>query len=55
MSIKVSIDASGGDFGIPVTINAGIIALKTFSDLKIAFVGDEKDINNEIKSSNFSM
>ena len=51
MSIKVSIDASGGDFGIPVTINAGIIALKTFSDLTIAFVGDEKDIKNEIKSS----
>jgi glycerol-3-phosphate acyltransferase PlsX len=51
MSIKVSIDASGGDFGIPVTINAGIIALKTFSDLTIAFVGDEKDINIEIKNS----
>ena len=54
MSIKVSIDASGGDFGIPVTINAGIIALKTFSDLTIAFVGDEEDINKEIKNSSIS-
>ena len=51
MSIKVSIDASGGDFGIPVTINAGIIALKTFSDLTIAFVGDEKAIKFEIKNT----
>jgi len=47
MSIKVSIDASGGDFGIPVTINAGIIALKTFNDLTVAFVGDEKAIKKE--------
>jgi fatty acid/phospholipid synthesis protein PlsX len=54
MSIKVSIDASGGDFGIPVTINAGIIALKTFSDLTIAFVGDEEVINKEIKNSSIS-
>jgi len=51
MSIKVSIDASGGDFGIPVTIKAGIIALKTFSDLTIAFVGDENAIKKEIKNT----
>jgi glycerol-3-phosphate acyltransferase PlsX len=51
MSIKVSIDASGGDFGIPVTINAGIIALKTFNDLTVAFVGDEKAIKKEINNA----
>ena len=51
MSIKVSIDASGGDFGIPVTINAGIIALKTFNDLAVAFVGDEKAIKIEINNT----
>ncbi len=50
MSIKVSIDASGGDFGIPVTINAGIIALKNFSDLVVTFVGEEEDITNEVNS-----
>ena len=51
MTIKVSIDASGGDFGIPVTIKAGIIALKKFSDLMITFVGDEKAIAKEINNS----
>ena len=55
MSIKVSIDASGGDFGIPVTINAGIIALKTFSDLEVAFVGDEKVIKKEINNILFAL
>ena len=35
MSIKVSIDASGGDFGFPVTINAGINALKAYDDLMV--------------------
>jgi len=49
MSIKVSIDASGGDFGFPVTINAGINALMSFSDLHINFVGDEKGIKEELE------
>ena len=49
MSIKVSIDASGGDFGFPVTISAGINALISFSDLHINFVGDEKGIKEELE------
>ena len=48
MSIKVSIDASGGDFGFPVTVNAGIKALNSFNDLNINFVGDEKNIKLEL-------
>ena len=51
MSIRVSIDASGGDFGFSVTINAGISALKTYDDLLINFVGDEAGIKNELNKN----
>ena len=58
MSIKVSIDASGGDFGLPVTINAGINALKIYDDLLVNFVGDqtgiEKELNNNSLYSKFT-
>jgi glycerol-3-phosphate acyltransferase PlsX len=49
MLIKISIDASGGDKGIPVTVSAGIKALTMFSDLYLYFVGNESEINNELK------
>ena len=49
MIIKVSIDASGGDYGIPVTIEAGINALSNYEDLQIHFVGDSLSIENELK------
>jgi glycerol-3-phosphate acyltransferase PlsX len=48
MTIKVSIDASGGDFGFPVTVKAGINALCIYKDLNLNFVGDEKDIKVEL-------
>ena len=48
MIIKVSIDASGGDHGIPVTIEAGIKALSAFQDLQLTFVGDQSTIEAEI-------
>lgn len=48
MTIKVSIDASGGDYGIPVTIAAGIKALGVFSDLHLIFVGDTSNIQAEL-------
>jgi glycerol-3-phosphate acyltransferase PlsX len=56
MTIKVSIDASGGDYGIPVTIEAGINALSKYEDLQIHFVGDRLNIENELtkhRKSNF--
>jgi glycerol-3-phosphate acyltransferase PlsX len=49
MTIKVSIDASGGDYGIPVTIVAGIKALCAFKDLQLTFVGDKPTIEAELK------
>ncbi|SMN11558.1 Phosphate:acyl-ACP acyltransferase PlsX [uncultured Candidatus Thioglobus sp.] len=48
MTIKVSIDASGGDHGIPVTIVAGLKALSAFSGLSLIFVGDESAIQAEL-------
>ena len=48
MTIKVSIDASGGDFGFPVTVKAGINALGIYKDLHLHFVGDEKSIKKEL-------
>jgi len=48
MTIKVSIDASGGDFGFPVTVKAGIKALGIYQDLYLHFVGDEKCIQKEL-------
>jgi len=48
MTIRVSIDASGGDYGIPVTIAAGLKALSAFQDLHLNFVGDESAIQAEL-------
>jgi len=51
MSIKVSIDAPGGDFGFPVTVKAGINALGIYNDLHLHFVGDEKSIQKELNEN----
>jgi glycerol-3-phosphate acyltransferase PlsX len=48
MTIRVSIDASGGDHGVPVTIAAGLKALGVFQDLHLNFVGDESAIQAEL-------
>ena len=48
MTIKVSIDASGGDHGIPVSIAAGLKALGQIQDLQLVFVGDEASIQKEL-------
>jgi len=48
MKIKVSIDASGGDFGFPVTVKAGINALGIYKDLHLHFVGDQEGIRKEL-------
>jgi glycerol-3-phosphate acyltransferase PlsX len=48
MTIKVSIDASGGDHGIPITVVAGIKALNVFPNLQLVFVGDKRSIQTEL-------
>lgn len=50
--INISIDAHGGDFGLPVTIQGGLRALTDFQDLFIYFVGDKSAIENELKKLN---
>ncbi len=54
MAIKVSIDASGGDYGISITIVAGIKALDIFSDLELVFVGDKFSIQTELNKHHSS-
>ncbi|WXT99865.1 MAG: Phosphate acyltransferase [Catillopecten margaritatus gill symbiont] len=54
MTIKVSIDASGGDHGIPTTVIAGIEALGAFSDLYLVFVGDKSSIQVELDKNSAS-
>ncbi len=54
MTIKVSIDASGGDHGIPTTIEAGINALGAFPDLHLVFVGDSNSIQTELNQHTFA-
>jgi len=49
MTTKVSIDASGGDFGFPVTIKAGLDALGLYGDLHLNFVGDELSVRQELE------
>ena len=48
MTIRVSIDASGGDHGIPVTIGAGMKALGKLNDLHVSFVGDQTSIEQAL-------
>lgn len=52
MTIKVSIDSSGGDFGVPNTIEAGIKALGAFPDLHLVFVGQQLAIHAELNKYN---
>ena len=49
MTIKVSIDASGGDFGFPVTVKSGINALGIYKDLHLHFVGDAERYSERAK------
>ena len=41
MSLTISIDAMGGDFGTQVTIPASLDCLKSNPDLTLILVGDE--------------
>lgn len=41
MSVTLSIDAMGGDFGPQVTVPASLACLRKNPDLKLIMVGDE--------------
>lgn len=48
MSIKIAIDAMGGDHGISVTVPASLDSLSKFSDIEIILVGKQDLINEEL-------
>jgi glycerol-3-phosphate acyltransferase PlsX len=48
LSIKIAIDAMGGDHGISVTVPASLDALSKFSDIHIILVGNQSLIEAEL-------
>ncbi|MBF6058523.1 MULTISPECIES: phosphate acyltransferase PlsX [Thiomicrorhabdus] len=53
MTIKVAIDAMGGDHGLSVTVPASIDALQKFSDLHITLVGKKQLIESELANHQY--
>jgi len=51
LTVTVSLDAMGGDHGLPVTIPAALSALAKNNDLKLILVGPEDQIRPQIESS----
>ena len=48
---SISLDAMGGDFGPQVVVPAAISALQKHTDLKLILVGDQAQIEAELKST----
>lgn len=48
-TLRISLDAMGGDFGPPVVVPAALEALKHHPDLELVLVGDEAVLSREIK------
>lgn len=53
MSIKIAIDAMGGDHGIKVTVPASLEALSKFSDISIVLVGNQSLIEAELANHKY--
>jgi len=53
LSIKIAIDAMGGDHGISVTVPASLDSLSKFSDIEIILVGKEDLINEELSKHSY--
>ncbi len=53
MSIKIAIDAMGGDHGIAVTVPASLNSLSKFSDIEIILVGKEDLIKQELSKHQY--
>ena len=48
MSVKVALDAMGGDYGPSVTVPAAIKALRDINDLSLVLVGDRSTLEKEL-------
>ncbi|MDX1347617.1 MAG: phosphate acyltransferase PlsX [Thiomicrorhabdus chilensis] len=55
MSIKIAIDAMGGDHGISVTVPASLDALSKFSDIHVVLVGKEDLIHAELSKYQYDV
>jgi len=53
LSIKIAIDAMGGDHGIKVTVPASLKALSKFSDISIVLVGNRSQIEAELENHKY--
>jgi glycerol-3-phosphate acyltransferase PlsX len=53
LSIKIAIDAMGGDHGIAVTVPASLNSLSKFSDIEIILVGKEDLIKQELSKHQY--
>lgn len=53
MAIRIAVDAMGGDHGLLVTVPASINALKKFPDIHITLVGNEDQIQTELKNFHY--
>lgn len=53
MSIKIAIDAMGGDHGISVTVPASLDSLSKFSDIEVILVGKQDLINEELSKHTY--
>lgn len=53
MTIKIAIDAMGGDHGLSVTVPASIDALNAFPDIQIVLVGQEALVNEELSKHQY--
>jgi len=46
--MKIALDAMGGDHGVAVNVEAALLSLKTFADIKqIYLIGDQEEIKKE--------
>jgi phosphate acyltransferase len=51
MTITISVDAMGGDFGVPVTVPACLDLLHQFPDCNIVLIGDEAKIQKRLRKA----
>ena len=49
MTVSISVDAMGGDFGPKITVPASLKFLKSHPDVHITLVGNESIIKNFLK------
>ncbi|WP_028485374.1 phosphate acyltransferase PlsX [Hydrogenovibrio halophilus] len=53
MSMRIAIDAMGGDYGLAVTVPAALKALKAFDDISIVLVGRPDEIEQALAGTDY--